>query len=287
MHKQQRPSGNDSSNAGERPKVKREDEELGSRETHDSRLKGSNRSSQAYRRDRDRDHLESNHDDNYKKNNYGHGKGHRPKVKQEHEEHQRWGNRRQRSVDDEPMSDSKDEKPPVQKELPNYKPSGLLAVESKKLVNGKVLKYHEPLDSAMPPRHGSGPQYRIYVFQDEDDDKQNDMQDVFVLDQKEWYLFGRDRQLCDIPVDIPSCSSQHAVIQFRKRHYTDALGQSTETVKPYLMDIDSSYGTTLNGETIPQSRYIELRDKDVIQFASHPREYLFMVDSEEDNTNSI
>jgi len=29
------------------------------------------------------------------------------------------------------------------------------------------------------------------------------------------YLFGRERRVADIPTDHPSCSKQHAVIQFR------------------------------------------------------------------------
>lgn len=29
------------------------------------------------------------------------------------------------------------------------------------------------------------------------------------------YIFGRDRAVADIPTDHPSCSKQHAVLQFR------------------------------------------------------------------------
>ncbi len=30
------------------------------------------------------------------------------------------------------------------------------------------------------------------------------------------YLFGRERKVADIPIDHPSCSSQHAVLQYRQ-----------------------------------------------------------------------
>jgi smad nuclear-interacting protein 1 len=30
------------------------------------------------------------------------------------------------------------------------------------------------------------------------------------------YLVGRDEKVCDLPVAHPSCSKQHAVIQFRQ-----------------------------------------------------------------------
>lgn len=33
--------------------------------------------------------------------------------------------------------------------------------------------------------------------------------------KKSYYLLGRDRKVADIPLDHPSCSKQHAVIQFR------------------------------------------------------------------------
>lgn len=30
------------------------------------------------------------------------------------------------------------------------------------------------------------------------------------------YLFGRERKVADIPIDHPSCSGQHAVLQYRQ-----------------------------------------------------------------------
>ncbi|WFD28769.1 hypothetical protein MNAN1_003783 [Malassezia nana] len=40
--------------------------------------------------------------------------------------------------------------------------------------------------------------------------------DMFVLWKQSCYLFGRDRTVVDIPTEHPSCSKQHAVIQFRQ-----------------------------------------------------------------------
>lgn len=48
--------------------------------------------------------------------------------------------------------------------------------------------------------------------------------------------------------------------------------------RPYLIDLDSANGTFLNKEEIPQGRYIELREKDMIQFGDSKREYLVIVD---------
>ncbi len=47
--------------------------------------------------------------------------------------------------------------------------------------------------------------------------------------------------------------------------------------RPYLIDLDSANGTMVNGDRIPGSRYIELKDKDMIQFGLSTREYVLML----------
>lgn len=66
----------------------------------------------------------------------------------------------------------------------------------------------------------------------------------------------------DILIEHPSCSKQHAVIQFRQITKTDKYGETTQSVKPFVIDLDSTNGTWVNGEEIPQSRYYELRSGD-------------------------
>jgi smad nuclear-interacting protein 1 len=72
----------------------------------------------------------------------------------------------------------------------------------------------------------------------------------------------------DIPIDHPSCSKQHAVIQYRQLRGKD--------VKPYLLDIESTNGTFLNGTRLEAARYYELKPKDLITFGESTREYVFM-----------
>ena len=43
---------------------------------------------------------------------------------------------------------------------------------------------------------------------------------VLHIHRQSGYLLGRDRKVADIPVDHPSCSKQHAVLQFRSVEYT-------------------------------------------------------------------
>lgn len=47
--------------------------------------------------------------------------------------------------------------------------------------------------------------------------------------------------------------------------------------RPYIIDLDSANGTMVNGDRIPSSRYLELRDKDMIQFGLSTREYVLML----------
>lgn len=48
--------------------------------------------------------------------------------------------------------------------------------------------------------------------------------------------------------------------------------------RPYLMDLESTHGTFLNGERVAAARYIELRPKDNIKFGASSREYVLMRD---------
>ena len=49
---------------------------------------------------------------------------------------------------------------------------------------------------------------------------------------------------------------------------------------PYLIDLESTNGTILNGDPIDAAKYYELRDKDVIKFGDSPIEWVFMKQSD-------
>ena len=54
-------------------------------------------------------------------------------------------------------------------------------------------------------------------------------------------------------------------------------GDTDRCGRPYIIDLDSANGTMVNGEKIPSSRYLELRDKDMVQFGLSTREYVLML----------
>ena len=47
--------------------------------------------------------------------------------------------------------------------------------------------------------------------------------------------------------------------------------------RPYIIDLSSANGTVVNGDKIPASRYIELKNKDMLQFGLSTREYILML----------
>ncbi|KAH9828429.1 SMAD/FHA domain-containing protein [Teratosphaeria destructans] len=160
-----------------------------------------------------------------------------------------------------------DAAPPKQK--PNFRPTGLLAKEANTIAGTTtVLKYHEPPEARQPPAKDA---WRLYVF------KTRDLLDTIPLPDRSCWLFGRDRTVADVPLDHPSVSKQHAVLQFRHLTATDAYGGTRGRVKPYLIDLESANGTRLNGEALDPRRYVELRDGDVVAFGESEREYVLML----------
>ncbi|KAJ1966600.1 hypothetical protein H4R35_006956 [Dimargaris xerosporica] len=167
---------------------------------------------------------------------------------------------------------------PVQ---PNFGLSGKLAADTN-TVNGTVVDYNEPPEARRPV----DARWRLYVF------KGDQQVDMLHVSQQSAYLFGRDRQVVDIPIDHPSCSKQHAVLQYRQvaqakqpsgsAHphgsalQSDPVTERTLVVKPYLIDLESSNGTMVNNKRLPPVQYYELRSQDVIKFAFSTRDYVFI-----------
>ncbi|KAI9305543.1 SMAD/FHA domain-containing protein [Cunninghamella echinulata] len=146
-------------------------------------------------------------------------------------------------------------------EKPNFGLSGKLAAETN-TVNGVELKYIEPPEAAKPKQH-----WRLYVF------KGTEQLELLHIHRQTAFLFGRDRAVVDIPIDHPSCSKQHAVLQYRQvldKEINERL------VKPFIIDLESTNGTFINGEQIPPTRYVELKLKDVITFGQSTREYVLL-----------
>ncbi|CAI6338960.1 unnamed protein product [Periconia digitata] len=162
---------------------------------------------------------------------------------------------------------------PPTMEKPNFKPTGLLAKAANKVEGTKIsLKYHEPPEARKPPKSAA---WRLFVFKGEA------VVDTIELHARSCWLLGRAHQVVDYLLEHPSSSAQHAVIQFRYILKTteDEFGVKTQRgkVKPYVIDLESSNGTELNGKKLDPAKYFELRDKDILTFAGSEREYIVVL----------
>jgi len=146
-------------------------------------------------------------------------------------------------------------------EKPSFELSGNL-MQDTNVFNGVVIKYSEPEEARKPKKR-----WRFYVF------KGDESLPVMHLHRQSAYLIGKDRKVADIPVDHPSCSRQHAVLQYR---------MVANKVRPYVIDLNSSNGTFLNNQKIDPQRYVELKEKDVIKFGFSSREYVLLHENSDD-----
>lgn len=144
------------------------------------------------------------------------------------------------------------------------------ALAQQHLAEGGALtaqrKYAEPHDARKPDKH-----WRLYVFKGKEQ-----ISEPLRLYRSSMFLIGRDENVCDLVVAHPSCSKQHAVIQFRQREIDNPDGTTSFVIKPYLMDLGSTNGTFLMGKRRDPHRYVELFEQDVIKFGCSTREYVLI-----------
>lgn len=159
--------------------------------------------------------------------------------------------------------DSDQKKPTGKKEEPNFETTGKLA-EDTNTFNGVVIKYSEPVEARKPKRR-----WRLYPFKGE---KQLP---VLHIHRQSGYLLGRDRKVADIPIDHPSCSKQHAALQYRLIA-AKKDGRHVRCIRPYIIDLESANGTYVNNQRIDSKKYVELMEKDVIKFGFSSREYVLL-----------
>ncbi|KAB1226369.1 FHA domain-containing protein DDL [Morella rubra] len=148
---------------------------------------------------------------------------------------------------------------------PSFELSGKLAAETNR-VRGVTLLFTEPPDARKP-----SVRWRLYVFKGGEV-----LNEPLYIHRQSCYLFGRERRVADIPTDHPSCSKQHAVIQFRQVEKEEPDGTLSKKVRPYVMDLGSTNKTYINDDAVEPQRYYELFEKDTIRFGNSSREYVLL-----------
>jgi len=168
---------------------------------------------------------------------------------------QDWGKK------DDNKKGNEEQKP---KEKPNLGLSGALTADTN-TYKGVVIKYSEPPEAKIPKKR-----WRFYPF------KGDELLKIIYLHRQSAYLVGRLTHVCEIPVEHPSCSKQHAAVQFRAVKITKPSGRDVISVRPYIIDLESSNGTYLNNTRLEPKRYYEMREKDVVKFGYSTREYVLL-----------
>lgn len=195
-------------------------------------------------------------------------------------------------IEDDRKPKKEEEKEEEEKPPPEFKPnfglSGALAkdTETGNVYKGVVLKFKEPPEARAP-----NTQWRFYVFKpkpgnskkSKEDD--NDLVETLHVSKQSAYLMGRNGDICDIPLLHPSLSSQHAVLQYRAVPVpSDKIGAPPRlSCQPYIMDLESTNGTFLNGVRIDAARYYQLKRGDMLTFGASTREYVLLTE----NTTSV
>ena len=190
-----------------------------------------------------------------------------------------WGDQHDKEEETNDDEEEEDGKP---KQKPNFGLSGALAEDEKtgNTYNGIVLKFTEPPEARTP-----NTRWRFYVFKKKKSGEMNNKSDdddgllqTLHVSRQSAYLFGRERKVADIPVDHPSLSKQHCVLQYRALPDKNDREQRIRC-KPYLMDLGSTNGTFLNGVRIDDARFYELRKGDVITLGASSREYVLLTEN--------
>ncbi|AEO59897.1 hypothetical protein MYCTH_2308539 [Thermothelomyces thermophilus ATCC 42464] len=252
------------------------------RERRRERDRDRHRDSRRQRSEERRDRRNREHDDDWKERRSGRSPDNRSRrLPAPHDADERSRSEHGRSLirragplpsQSDSFAISKGEEPEKPKEKPNFANSGLLAAASNTITQADgtavTLKYHEPPEARKPPPRDL---WKLFIF------KGQDIIDTIELSTRSCWLIGRDLAVVDLPAEHPSISKQHAVIQFRYTEKRNEYGDKIGRVKPYLIDLESANGTMLNGEKVPESRYLELRNKDMLQFGSSTREYVLML----------
>lgn len=152
----------------------------------------------------------------------------------------------------------------------NFALSGKLTAETN-TYRGVVIMYSEPPEAKIPKTR-----WRLYPF------KENESLSTLYIHRQSAYLVGRDRRVVDIPIDHPSCSKQHAALQYRLVQYEKEDGSVGRRVRPYIIDLNSTNGTYVNNQRIESARYVELKEKDVLKFGFSSREYVMLHENSKD-----
>ena len=144
------------------------------------------------------------------------------------------------------------------------------------------LKHAEPAEGRVPV----GQDWRVYALEGDE------VLGTFYVAHRSCFLWGRDPRVADLPAEHPSCSKQHAVLQYLKGDGKgEGEGEGAAPVAPYVMDLGSAGGTRLNGVSLAPWRYHALASRDVLHFGArrardNPTEWVVVLRGPDDQAQA-
>ena len=189
-------------------------------------------------------------------------------IKSEKEIHENNNNRDDEKEEEEVVEEDK--------RVADFGLTGALANDTRtgNMTNGVRLKYSEPVDRRLQEKG----RWRLYVFRKKrqnSGDRDKEIETIN-LDGQTMFMIGRDELVAHIPTLHDSCSKQHAVIQFKTSISALSSSSKSSIGMPYIIDLESTNKTQLNGRVIEESRFYELRHQDNLQFGASSREYILI-----------
>lgn len=82
------------------------------------------------------------------------------------------------------------------------------------------------------------------------------------LSKKPFFIIGRNQTFCDVTLANPTVSRVHCVLQYNSKG------------EMFLYDINTAYGTYLNGEKIESQTYVKVKDGDTFKVAQSKRMFI-------------
>lgn len=112
--------------------------------------------------------------------------------------------------------------------------------------------------------------WHFLVFRGEDEAEQP----MVPLHEASTLTIGRDRHVADIAASHGTCSRKHAMYLNVLGDYMRQDGSIGKTVRPHLVDLNSTYGTYVNGERITPGTPVPLQDYDCVRFGKSSLDYM-------------
>lgn len=139
-----------------------------------------------------------------------------------------------------------------------------LTISLKSAITSTQLGYFPPSWSSMPKK-----KYSIDVW------KEGTIVKNIPLNDKEYYVIGRNNALCDITLANPTVSRVHCILQHRDNGCL------------YIYDLKTAYGTFVNKNKIESQSYIKLGEGETFKIANSTKMFILNCEEDEDEDDMI